>query len=59
MKKIYLLLLLISGFFYAQSQSLFTYGPYSVSKDEFMRAYNKNKTPVTDREKALRDYLEL
>ena len=23
----------------------------SVSKDEFLRAYNKNKTPVTDKEK--------
>lgn len=59
MRKIYLLLLLATGFGYAQSQTLFTYGPYSVSKDEFLRAYNKNKTPVADREKALRDYLEL
>ena len=41
------------------SQTLFTYGDDAVSKDEFLRAYNKNKTPVTDKEKALREYLDL
>lgn len=41
------------------SQTLFTYGNYKVSKDEFLRAYNKNKTPVEDKEKALREYLDL
>jgi len=30
-----------------------------VSKDEFLRAYNKNKTAVTDKEKSLREYLTL
>ncbi len=43
----------------AQSQTLITYGTNTVSKDEFLRAYNKNKTPVTDKEKAIRDYIEL
>ncbi|MFZ1452636.1 MAG: peptidylprolyl isomerase [Ferruginibacter sp.] len=41
------------------SQTLFTYGNAPVDKAEFIRAYNKNKTPVTDKEKALREYLEL
>ena len=41
------------------SQTLFTYGPYAVSKDEFLRAYNKNKTPVTDIAQSLKEYLEL
>lgn len=41
------------------SQTLFTYGNNSVDKAEFIRAYNKNKTPVTDKEKALREYLDL
>jgi len=41
------------------SQTLFTYGGTPVDKAEFIRAYNKNKTPVTDKEKALREYLDL
>ena len=41
------------------SQPLFTYGNSSVEKEEFLRAYNKNKAPVNDREKALREYLDL
>jgi peptidyl-prolyl cis-trans isomerase SurA len=59
MKKIFsaiVLLLIVSQLF---SQTLFTYGKDVVSKDEFLRAYNKNKTSVTDKEKSLRDYLEL
>ncbi|MBK7434863.1 MAG: peptidylprolyl isomerase [Chitinophagaceae bacterium] len=30
-----------------------------MDKAEFQRAYNKNKTPVTDKERSLRDYLDL
>ncbi|MEO6542310.1 MAG: peptidylprolyl isomerase, partial [Ferruginibacter sp.] len=41
------------------SQTLFTYGNTAVDKAEFIRAYNKNKTPVADKEKALREYLDL
>ncbi len=41
------------------SQTLFTYGNNFVSKDEFLRAYNKNKTAVTDKAMALREYLDL
>ena len=41
------------------SQTLFTYGNNAVDKAEFIRAYNKNKTQVSDKEKALREYLDL
>ena len=59
MKK-YLLLLAIAGFANtAVAQTLFTYGNNAVDKAEFIRAYNKNKTPVADKEKALREYLDL
>jgi len=59
MKKIYLLFTFLCFTSVLFSQTLFTYGDGSVDKDEFLRAYNKNKTPVTDKEKALRDYLDL
>ena len=59
MKKIAVLLVVCFGATSVFSQTLFTYGPYSVGKDEFLRAYNKNKTSVTDKEQALKEYLEL
>lgn len=59
MKKLYLLLVLGITVASAFSQPLFTYGNKSVDKEEFLRAYNKNKTPVADKEKALREYLDL
>ena len=31
------------------SQPLFTYGNTAVDKDEFIRAYNRNKTPANDK----------
>jgi peptidyl-prolyl cis-trans isomerase SurA len=40
-------------------QTLFTYGNNSVGKDEFLRAYNKNKTTTTDKEQAVKEYLDL
>ncbi len=40
-------------------QTLITFGKNEVSKEEFLRAYNKNKTTVTDKEKAIRDYANL
>ena len=59
MKKCYLLLLLAFCSTVISAQSLFTYGNATVNKDEFLRAYNKNKTPVTDKEKSIREYLDL
>ncbi len=41
------------------SQSLFTYGANEVSKDEFIRAFNKNINPVENKEISLKEYLEL
>jgi peptidyl-prolyl cis-trans isomerase SurA len=41
------------------SQTLFTYGNNKVGKEEFLRAFNKNKTAVTNKEQALREYLDL
>lgn len=59
MKKLLLLFLfsiLISSIY---CQTLFTYGNQSVNTNEFLRAYNKNKTATSDNEQALRDYLDL
>ncbi|MEI8059207.1 MAG: peptidylprolyl isomerase [Ferruginibacter sp.] len=41
------------------SQTLFTYGNNAVGKEEFLRAYNKNKAVVTDKTQALKEYLDL
>lgn len=43
----------------AFSQTLFTYGADAVSKEEFLKAYNKNKVETADKEKALREYTDL
>jgi peptidyl-prolyl cis-trans isomerase SurA len=43
----------------AHAQTFITYGNNSISKEEFLKAYNKNKTQVDDKEKALREYVEL
>lgn len=43
----------------AHSQTLFTYGARSVSKDEFLKAYNKNNTETAPSEQSYRDYLDL
>lgn len=44
---------------HGNAQSLITYGKNSVTKDEFIRAYNKNKTQVDNKEKAIREYVGL
>src|SRR5690349_5496279 len=44
----------------AHSQTLFTYGGKTVSKGDFIQAFNKNPTPdTTDRKTALKNYLDL
>lgn len=50
---------LIITSFTAQSQPLFTYGTRSVSKEEFLKAYNKNNTTADFTQKSLREYLDL
>ena len=59
MKKFYLLIVLACSSSVVFSQTLFTYGNMGVDKEEFLRAYNKNKVVVTDKEKSLREYLDL
>ncbi len=59
MKSILLLLTLACNFSALFAQTIFTYGNAAVDKNEFLRAYNKNKTAVDDKEKALKEYLEL
>lgn len=52
------LAVLFSGI--VSAQTLFTYGNHTVSAKDFLRAYNKNNTqPVTDKAKAMREYLDL
>ncbi len=41
------------------AQTLFTYGNSAVEKEEFVKAYNKNKTEAGNKEQALREYLDL
>ncbi|MEO8762922.1 MAG: peptidylprolyl isomerase, partial [Ginsengibacter sp.] len=59
MKKLLLFLAFLSITPLVYCQSLFTYGNHSVSKEEFLRAYNKNKTPAASKEQAIKDYLDL
>ena len=59
MKKSVSLILVVLFFYGAKSQTLFTYGKNQVSVSEFLNAYNKNKTETNDKEKALREYLDL
>jgi peptidyl-prolyl cis-trans isomerase SurA len=59
MKKILLLFTVACCTNAVFAQTLFTYGNTAVDKAEFIRAYNKNKTPVADKEKSLREYLDL
>ena len=41
------------------AQPLFTYGNNVTNKEEFLRAYNKNKPVTADKEKSIREYLTL
>lgn len=59
MKKTLLISALVFNFSALFSQTLFTYGGIAVDKQEFLRAYNKNKSASDNKEKALREYLEL
>ncbi len=59
MKKIYLLFAILGCSIFVHAQTIFSYGNNEVKKDEFIRAYNKNNTVVSDKEKSLREYLEL
>jgi peptidyl-prolyl cis-trans isomerase SurA len=59
MRNFYLLFALVCCNTAAFSQTFISYGNHTISKDEFLKAYNKNKTPVSDPGKALREYVDL
>ncbi|MGB8194789.1 MAG: peptidylprolyl isomerase, partial [Chitinophagaceae bacterium] len=62
MKNLFRTVLAVALLFNAISsgaQTLFTYGSRSVSKDEFLKAYNKNNNGTQLTEKSLREYLDL
>ncbi len=59
MKKFFLFIAFLFFLSTSYCQTLFTYGNNAVSKDEFLRAYNKNKTPAANKDQALKDYLDL
>ncbi|MEI7735453.1 MAG: peptidylprolyl isomerase [Ferruginibacter sp.] len=59
MKTLVLLFALVFSCPLLFSQTLFTYGNNKVDKEEFLRAFNKNKTAETNKEQALREYLDL
>jgi peptidyl-prolyl cis-trans isomerase SurA len=54
-----LIVMLVAVVNIANSQTLFTYGKNSVSKEEFLRAFNKNPSADADRKNALKEYLDL
>jgi peptidyl-prolyl cis-trans isomerase SurA len=58
-KQLATLVVLLMAFTIANSQPVFTYGKHAVSKEEFLRAFNKNPSLEPDRKKALREYLDL
>ena len=44
----------------ASSQTLFSYGNYKTDAKDFLRAFNKNnQLPVANKNKAIKEYLEL
>jgi peptidyl-prolyl cis-trans isomerase SurA len=59
MKKLFLIVSFVSFTSSVYCQALFKYGNYAVSKDEFLKAYNKNKTAAVSRDQAIKDYLDL
>ncbi|MFY7898603.1 MAG: peptidylprolyl isomerase [Chitinophagaceae bacterium] len=60
MKKLLLFVtLFLLNFQFIFSQTLFTYGKKSVSKQAFLQAFNKNPSPDAERRKALDEYLNL
>ncbi len=50
------IMLIATGCF---AQTLFTYGKNETNKAAFLRAYNKNKPSTSNKEKSMREYLEL
>jgi len=59
-KKHLLAIIACFGIITASTQTLFTYGKYTVDAKEFLRAYKKNNaSPVVNKAKSVSDYLDL
>lgn len=59
MKKLLLLIVAAKLVVIVTAQPLFTYGKKTVSKEEFLRAFNKNPNQEISRQAALKEYLDL
>ena len=59
MKQLILLFFLMSCLYTGQAQTLFTYGPKRVSKQEFLKAFQKNNSETAAYQTSVTDYLEL
>ncbi len=59
MKKISISFFLLLVSFSLFSQVVFTYGGNAVSKEEFLKAFNKNKPAGNDNDASLKEYLDL
>ncbi|MFZ1527920.1 MAG: peptidylprolyl isomerase [Ferruginibacter sp.] len=59
MKKMYVLLAMLTATANLNAQTIISYGKNTVSRDEFLKAYNKNKPTVTNKEQSIRDYITL
>lgn len=59
MKKFIGLFILIVASAGVSAQTLFTYGRNAVSRQEFLRAYNKNKMPAENTRQSIGEYLDL
>jgi peptidyl-prolyl cis-trans isomerase SurA len=59
MNKIYSLFFLLFFVTTLSAQTLFTYGNDAVSKEEFLKGYNKNRAAIANKKQSLREYLDL
>jgi len=59
MKRWIAFLFLLGSLEQGTGQTVFTYGPYKVSSQEFLRAYHKNSTGNTNYLQSITEYLEL
>jgi peptidyl-prolyl cis-trans isomerase SurA len=59
MKRVITVLFLLGFLTPAGSQTLFSYGPHKVERDEFLRAFHKNNPDTGDYRKQVTEYLDL
>ena len=59
MRKLLLLACIMLAFAGIHAQPLFSFGKNKVSKEEFLRQFNRNLNPAEDRVKAMKEYLPL